>query len=80
MLHSPVNRLGLGLVTVTGINALISFLLHIITHAWGGEIERRLAAPPRYGSSWGFTAARLLWVGGGEGSAPSWPMGRGREG
>lgn len=38
MLHSPVNRLGLGLVTLTGINALIFFLLHIITHAWGGEI------------------------------------------
>lgn len=66
MLHSPVNRLGLGLVTLTGINALIFFLLHIITHAWGGEIERSFVAPGRYGSSrlfnarcQGFAASRL---------------------
>ena len=77
MLHSPVNRLGLGLVTLTGINALIFFLLHIITHAWGGEIERSLAAPGRYGSSrlfnvrhQGLAASRLLRVDGREGSVP----------
>jgi len=77
MLHSPVNRLGLGLVTLTGINALIFFLLHIITHAWRGEIERSLAAPGRYGSGWsfsaghqGFVAPRLPRVDGREGSVP----------
>lgn len=77
MLHSPVNRLGLGLVTLTGINALIFFLLHIITHAWGGEIERSLAALGRYGSSrlfyarrQGFAASRLPRVDSREGSGP----------
>lgn len=77
MLHSPVNRLGLGLVTLTGINALIFFLLHIITHAWGGEIERSLAALGRYGSSRLFNAhrqrsaaSRLPRVDGREGLVP----------
>lgn len=77
MLHSPVNRLGLGLVTLTGINALIFFLLHIITHAWGGEIERSLMALGRYGSSQlfnahrqGLPASQLPWVDGREGSVP----------
>lgn len=94
MLRSPVNRLGPGLVTLTGINALIFFLLRIITHAWGGEIERRLAAPGRYGSSrlfnahrQGSDASRLPWVDGrelgglgGPDQGPSEPMGRGRWG
>lgn len=57
MLRSPVNRLGLGLVTLTGISALIFFLLHIITHAWGGEIEREdSGGTGRYGCSQSFTA------------------------
>lgn len=82
MLRSPVNRLGLGLVTLTGISALIFFLLHIITHAWGGEIEREdSGGTGRYGCSHSFKALP------GRGSEPRigdpcgmWEMGRRRRG
>lgn len=87
MLHSPVNRLGLGLVTLTGINALIFFLLHIITHALGrrdrekprdtGKIQLQRAiphSPPRICHEWMEGMAQCPKLG------PSWPSGRGIQG